>query len=74
MSCRRLGPLVRDPAADGFLSRNGYPYSYLDLDRDPSAQELLDRFDVSLDEVPIVLCPGGFFGIRRTVSWPTPVR
>lgn len=42
-----------------FLSRNGYPYSYLDLERDDAAQEVLDRFAVTLDEVPIVLCPGG---------------
>ena len=40
-----------------FLARNGYPYSYLDLERDPSAQEMLDRFHVRLDEVPIVICP-----------------
>ena len=42
-----------------FLSRNGYPYTYLDLERDEAAQEVLDRFEVPLDEVPIVLCPGG---------------
>ena len=42
-----------------FLSRNGYPYSYLDLEKDPTAQELLDRFNVPIDEIPIVLCPGG---------------
>jgi thioredoxin reductase (NADPH) len=42
-----------------FLSRNGYPYSYLDLERDGSAQEVVDRFHVTLDEIPIVLCPGG---------------
>jgi thioredoxin reductase (NADPH) len=40
-----------------FLSRNGYPYSYLDLEKDPTAQELLDRFNVPIDEIPIVLCP-----------------
>jgi len=42
-----------------FLSRNGYPYSYLDLEKDPTAQELLDRLNVPIDEIPIVLCPGG---------------
>lgn len=41
-----------------FLSRNGYPYSYLDLERDPAAQEVVDRFAVGLDDIPIVLCPG----------------
>src|SRR5439155_23606109 len=29
-----------------FLSRNGHPYTYVDLDRDTGVQELLDRFDV----------------------------
>jgi thioredoxin reductase (NADPH) len=42
-----------------FLSRNGYPYSYLDLEKDLTAQELLDRFNVPIEEIPIVLCPGG---------------
>ena len=42
-----------------FLTRNGYPYVSLDLDEDPGAQALLDRFHVSLDEVPVVLCSGG---------------
>ena len=30
-----------------FLTRNGHPYAYLDLDRDADAQELLDRFHVA---------------------------
>src|SRR6202140_644069 len=30
-----------------FLTRNGHPYAYVDLDRDAEAQELLDRFHVS---------------------------
>lgn len=42
-----------------FLSRNGYPFTYLDLERDPSAQELLDRFGVGVGEVPLVLAGGG---------------
>jgi thioredoxin reductase (NADPH) len=40
-----------------FLTRNGYPYSYVDLDRDRTSQELLDRFEVKPDEVPVVICP-----------------
>ena len=30
-----------------FLTRNGHPYTYVDLDTDRASQELLDRFDVS---------------------------
>jgi thioredoxin reductase (NADPH) len=41
-----------------FLSRNGHPYTYVDLDRDQGSQELLDRFDVTASEVPIVICEG----------------
>jgi thioredoxin reductase (NADPH) len=41
-----------------FLSRNGHPYTYVDLDRDPTSQELLDRFEVKAEEVPVVICTG----------------
>lgn len=39
-----------------FLTRNGHPYSYVDLDRDKDSQELLDRFGVSIEEIPVVIC------------------
>jgi thioredoxin reductase (NADPH) len=39
-----------------FLSRNGHPYTYVDLDADADAQALLDRFSVKATEVPIVIC------------------
>jgi thioredoxin reductase (NADPH) len=39
-----------------FLTRNEHPYTYVDLDADKSSQELLDRFDVRPDEVPVVIC------------------
>jgi thioredoxin reductase (NADPH) len=39
-----------------FLGRNGYPYGYVDLDTDKSSQELLDRFEVKLSEIPVVIC------------------
>jgi len=39
-----------------FLTRNGHPYTYVDLDMDKSSQELLDRFEVKLDEIPVVVC------------------
>lgn len=41
-----------------FLTRNGHPYAYIDLDRDPDAQELLDRFHVSAADVPVLICRG----------------
>jgi thioredoxin reductase (NADPH) len=42
-----------------FLSRNGQPFTYQDVETDPSVQVLLDRFHVGIDEVPVVLCRGG---------------
>jgi thioredoxin reductase (NADPH) len=41
-----------------FLTRNGHPYTYIDLDRDADAQELLDRFHVSAADVPVLICRG----------------
>jgi thioredoxin reductase (NADPH) len=41
-----------------FLTRNGHPYAYIDLERDPGAQELLDRFHVGVEDVPILICRG----------------
>jgi thioredoxin reductase (NADPH) len=39
-----------------FLTRNGQPYTYVDLDTDEASQELLDRFHVTVDEIPVVIC------------------
>ena len=41
-----------------FLTRNGHPYSYIDLDRDADVQELLDRFHVTAADVPVLICRG----------------
>ncbi|MDE3171394.1 MAG: FAD-dependent oxidoreductase [Acidobacteriota bacterium] len=42
-----------------FLSRNGHPFNYVDLDSDKTFQEILDRFSVRLDEIPVIICAGG---------------
>ncbi len=41
-----------------FLTRNGHPFCYIDLDVDKGSQALLDRFNVKLSEVPVVICNG----------------
>ena len=41
-----------------FLTRNGHPYTYIDLDRDRSVQDLLDRFHVTTADVPVLICRG----------------
>lgn len=42
-----------------FLGRNAYPYIYVDLDADKMSQELLDRFKVQLEDIPVVICNEG---------------
>lgn len=39
-----------------FLSRNAHPHVYVDLDTDKMSQELLDRFNVKLSDIPVVIC------------------
>jgi thioredoxin reductase (NADPH) len=41
-----------------FLTRNGHPFSSVDVEKDPDVQEILDRFHVGVGEVPIVICRG----------------
>ena len=39
-----------------FLTRNGHPYTYIDLERDADVQDLLDRFHVAVEDVPVLIC------------------
>jgi thioredoxin reductase (NADPH) len=41
-----------------FLSRNGHPFSYIDLDVDDAYRNLLDRFGIAVSEIPIVIGNG----------------
>ena len=41
-----------------FLTRNGHPFQYIDLDRDREAQELLDRFQIGVADIPVLICRG----------------
>jgi thioredoxin reductase (NADPH) len=41
-----------------FLTRNGHPYIYMDLDNEASVQALLDHFGVKLADVPVAICAG----------------
>ena len=42
-----------------FLRRNGHPYRHLDPADDSCARTLIERFEVTQEELPIVLCPTG---------------
>lgn len=39
-----------------FLTRNGHPYTSIDLDQDDGVQEILDRFQVTADDIPVLIC------------------
>src|SRR2546427_3291779 len=41
-----------------FFTRNGHPYTYIDLERDADVQSLLDHLHVSVAETPVVICRG----------------
>jgi len=41
-----------------FLSRNGHPYTYVDVERDPDVQTMLDHFGIRLEDVPVLICRG----------------
>ncbi len=43
-----------------FLMRNGHPYSYIDLEKDPDVQNLLDSFHVDVSQIPVLICQGKF--------------
>jgi thioredoxin reductase (NADPH) len=43
----------------GFLSRNGYPYSVLDVEADEEARAAVERFGVLDAELPLMICPNG---------------
>ncbi|MGH9663847.1 MAG: cyclic nucleotide-binding domain-containing protein, partial [Bryobacteraceae bacterium] len=41
-----------------FLSRNGHPCTYLDVERDGDAQQVLDHFGVRVTDIPVLICRG----------------
>ncbi len=41
-----------------FLTRNGEPYVTLDVETEPQIQEVLNRFQVTIADVPVVICYG----------------
>jgi thioredoxin reductase (NADPH) len=41
-----------------FLTRNGEPFTYLDVERECVIQELLDHFNVGVKDIPVLICRG----------------
>jgi thioredoxin reductase (NADPH) len=54
-----------------FLTRNGHPYSYIDLDHDPDVQNLLDSFSIDASEIPVMICRGQVV-LRNPVASKSP--
>jgi thioredoxin reductase (NADPH) len=42
----------------GFLSRNGHPFTYVDVERDADVQTMLDHFDIRVTDIPVLICRG----------------
>lgn len=41
-----------------FLGRNAHPFAYIDLDHDADVQQLLDRFQLTHQDVPVLIIRG----------------
>jgi thioredoxin reductase (NADPH) len=41
-----------------FLTRNGHPFHFVDLEHDADAKDLLERFEVSPADIPMTICGG----------------
>ena len=42
----------------GFLSRNGHPHTYIDVEHDPDVQTVLDQFNITVSDIPVLICRG----------------
>ena len=49
-----------------FLSRNGHPHEFLDLDVDTDAQVMLDRLGIQEGDIPVLFCRG--YELRRPTN------
>jgi thioredoxin reductase (NADPH) len=55
-------------ALQEFLTRNSQPYGYLDVERDAAVQETLDRFGVTVEDIPVLICRGTQVLRRPTIE------
>ena len=60
---QRAADLVR---LQGFLGRNGYPYTVLDAANDADGRAVVERFGVLPGELPLMVCPNGTLLKRPT--------
>jgi len=50
-----------------FLTRNGQPAAYFDVDQHPESAGLMARFDITRDETPAIILPDGQVFRRPTI-------
>jgi thioredoxin reductase (NADPH) len=55
-------------ALQGFLARNGYPYTVLDAADDVAGRAVVERLGVLPQELPLMICPNGTVLKRPTVA------
>jgi len=67
------GPVLIGPSnassvirLQGFLTRNGYPVTVLDAHDDAEGRELVERFGMREDDLPLLLCANGTLLKRPT--------
>jgi thioredoxin reductase (NADPH) len=41
-----------------FLTRNGHPHNYLDIEVDPTVPSILDQFGIPVTDIPVLICRG----------------
>jgi thioredoxin reductase (NADPH) len=51
-----------------FLTRNGHPYRFVDLDSDADSQAMLDQFHVEAGDIPVVICRGSIVLRNPTIQ------
>jgi thioredoxin reductase (NADPH) len=54
------GSSARTLALREFLTRNGHPFTYVDIDTDSCARELMEKLAVRSGEIPVVYCNGRY--------------
>jgi thioredoxin reductase (NADPH) len=51
-----------------FLTRNGHPYRWVDLDTDADSQAMLDQLHVKAGDIPVVICRGSIVLRNPTIQ------
>ena len=51
-----------------FASRNGVPHTWIDVEEDPAAEELLQQFGTCADDIPVVITGDGDLLLRPSRS------